>query len=154
MKTCTGVETFTWISENEMEFDVETGFGIRSIIEDSNGKFWFSNSLHRFKVKGQDNTIKYIKEKGIGSLDGKKDGELVAIISMERVNNDLWMATYNKGVYCYNGQQITHYPVKHNGNDISVYSIYKDNNGTLWLGTHENGAYKFNGKTFEKFKPY
>jgi ligand-binding sensor domain-containing protein len=73
---------------------------------------------------------------------------------MEKNNNDLWMATYNKGVYCYNGQQITHYPVKYNGKDITVFSIYKDNNGDLWLGTHENGAYKFNGKTFEKFKPY
>ncbi len=147
-------KTFTWLSEKELAFDVETSFGIRSIIEDSNGKFWFSNSLHRFNVYGQDNTIKYLKEKGIGSLDGKKDGDLVAIISMEKNNNDLWMATYNKGVYCYNGQQITHYPVKYNGKDITVFSIYNDNNGDLWLGTHENGAYKFNGKTFEKFKPY
>jgi ligand-binding sensor domain-containing protein len=147
-------KTFNWLSENEIEFDVETGFGIRSIIEDNNGKFWFSNSLHRFKVYGQDNTIKYLKEKGIGSLDGKKDGDLVAIISMEKDNNDLWMATYNKGVYCYNGQQITHHPVKYNGKDITVFSIYKDNNGDLWLGTHENGTYKFNGKTFEKFNPY
>ena len=147
-------KTFTWLSENEMDFDVETGFGIRSIIEDSNGKFWFSNSLHRFNVYGQVDTIKYLKEKGIGSLDGKKDGDLVAIISMEKDNNDLWMATYNKGVYCYNGRQIKHFPVKDNDKDITVYSIYKDNNGELWLGTHENGAYKFNGKTFEKFKPH
>ncbi|MFA7380772.1 MAG: two-component regulator propeller domain-containing protein [Bacteroidia bacterium] len=145
-------ETFTWLSEKELEFDVETGFGIRSIIEDSNGKFWFSNSLHRFNVYGQDNKYNYSKEKGIGSLDGKKGGDLVAIISMEKDNNDLWMATYNKGVYCYNGQQITHYPIKYNGEDITVFSIYKDNNGDLWLGTHENGAYKFNGQTFERFK--
>jgi len=48
-------KTFTWLSEKELEFDVETAFGIRSIIEDSNGKFWFSNSLHRFNVYGQDN---------------------------------------------------------------------------------------------------
>jgi ligand-binding sensor domain-containing protein len=147
-------KTFTWLSENEMGFDVETGFGIRSIMEDSDGKFWFSNSLHRFNVYGQDNTIKYFKEKGIGSLDGKKSGDLVAIISMEKDNNHLWMATYNKGVYCYNGRQITHYPVKYNGQDITVFSIYKDNNDDLWLGTHENGAFKFTGKTFEKFKPY
>ncbi|KAF0203723.1 MAG: GGDEF domain [Bacteroidetes bacterium] len=146
--------TFTWLSEKELEFDVETAFGIRSIIEDSNGKFWFSNSLHRFNVYGQDSTTNYLKEKGIGSLDGKKDGDLVAIISMEKDNNNLWMATYNKGVSRYNGQQITHYPVKYNGKDITVFSIYKDNNGELWLGTHENGAYKFNGKAFEKFKPY
>lgn len=146
-------KTFTWLSEKELEFDVETGFGIRSIIEDSDGKFWFSNTLNRFNVYGQESTTNYLKEKGIGSLDGKKDGDLVAIISMEKDNNNLWMATYNKGVWCYNGQQITHYPVKYNGKDITVFSIYKDNIGYLWLGTHENGAYKFNGNTFEKFKP-
>lgn len=146
-------KTFNWFSEKDLEFDVETGFGIRSIIEDHNGKFWFSNSLHRFNVYGQDNKTNYLKEKGIGSLDGKKDGDLVAVISFEKDNNDLWMATFNKGVYCYNGQQITHYPVKNNGKDITVFSVYKDNNGDLWLGTHENGAFKFDGKTFEKFKP-
>jgi ligand-binding sensor domain-containing protein len=93
----------------------------------------------------------YVKEKGIGSLDGKKDGDLVAIISMEKDNDDLWMATYNQGVWRNSGKQITHYPVKNNGKDITVFSIYKGNNGELWLGTHENGAYKFNGTAFEKF---
>lgn len=146
-------ETFTWLSEKELEFDVETGFGIRSIIEDSEGKFWFSNTLHRFNVYGQDNTTNFTKELGIGSLDGEKDGDLVAIISMEKDDDDLWMATYNQGVWRYNGQQISHYPVKYNGKDITVFTIYKDNHGELWLGTHENGAYKFDGKAFEKFKP-
>jgi hypothetical protein len=45
----------------------------------------------------------------------------------------------------------THYVVQDNSKNISLFSIYKDNNGVLWLGTHENGAYKFNGTTFEKF---
>ena len=146
--------TFTWISEKELDFDVETAFGIRSIIEDSKGKFWFSNMLYRYHIYGQDSTTNYVKEEGIGSLDGNKDGDLVAIISMEKDNYNLWLATYNKGVYCYNGRQITHYPVKYNGKDITVFSIYKDNNDALWLGTHENGVYKFNGKRFEKFKLY
>lgn len=146
-------ETFTWLSKQELEFDLETSFGIRSIIEDNDGKFWFSNSLHRFNVYGQKSTAKFQKEKGIGSLDGKQNGDLVAIISMEKDNDDLWMATYNHGVWRYDGKQTYYYPVKNNGKDITVFSIYKDNNSELWLGTHENGAYRFNGKTFEKFKP-
>ena len=146
-------KTLTWLSEKELEFDVETGFGIRSIIEDSDGKFWFSNTLNRFNVHGQGTATNYVKEKGIGSLDGKKDGDLIAIISMEKDNDDLWMATYNQGVWRYNVRDITHYPVKYNGKDITVFSIYKDNYGGLWLGTHENGTYKFNGKTFESFRP-
>ena len=146
-------KTFTWLSEKELEFDVETAFGIRSIIEDSDGKFWFSNTLNRFNIYSQDNTTTFVKEKGIGSLDGKKDGALVAIMSMEKDHDGLWMATYNQGVWRNSGKQTTHFPVKSNGNDITVFSIYKDNTGGLWLGTHENGAYTFNGKTFEKFNP-
>lgn len=143
-------KSFTWISEKELEFDEETAFGIRSIIEDKNGKYWFSNTLHRFDVAQDGN---YNKEKGIDSLDGKNNFDMIAIMSMAKDNDDLWMVTYNQGVMRYNGKQVTHYPVKYNGKDITLFSIYKDNNGELWLGTHENGAYKFNGTTFEKFTP-
>jgi hypothetical protein len=59
----------------------------------------------------------------------------------------------SSGVWKYDGTKVTHYPVRLiHGKDITLFSIYKDNNGELWLGTHENGAYKFNGNTFEKFK--
>ena len=63
------------------------------------------------------------------------------------------MVTYRDGVWKYDGTKVSHYPVQHNSKDITLFSIYKDNNGDLWLGTHENGAFKFNGTTFEKFKP-
>jgi hypothetical protein len=61
--------------------------------------------------------------------------------------------TYLDGVWKYDGTQVTHYPVRLKGKDITLFSIYKDNHGELWLGTHENGAFKFNGMTFEKFTP-
>ena len=65
----------------------------------------------------------------------------------------LWMATYGYGVWRYDGEKVTRYPVKDGDKEITLFSIYKDNRGDLWLGTHEAGAYKFNGKTFEKFRP-
>jgi ligand-binding sensor domain-containing protein len=64
----------------------------------------------------------------------------------------LWIATYRNGVWEYDGTKVVHYPVKLNSGDITIFSIYKDNNGDLWLGTHENGAFKFNGQSFEQFK--
>jgi len=147
-------KSFMWISEDDLEFDVNTGFGIRSIIEERDETFWFSNTLHRYHFYGQSSANNYIKEKGIGSLDGKKDGDLVAIMSMVKGNTgEIWMVTYNAGVWCYDGKNITHYPVEDGDKTITLFSIYKDNQGDLWLGTHEEGAYKFNGKTFEKFKP-
>ena len=147
-------KSFMWISEADLEFDVNTGFGIRSIIEDNDENFWFSNTLFSYVFNGQINATNYRKEKGIGSLDGKKDGDLVAIMSMVKGNNgEIWMVTYNSGVWSYDGKKITHYPVNIDDKSITIFSIYKDNQGDLWLGTHEEGAYKFNGKTFEKFVP-
>ena len=63
------------------------------------------------------------------------------------------MATYNSGVWQFDGEKITRYPVKEGNTNITIYSIYQDHQDVLWLGTHEPGAYKFNGKTFEKFNP-
>jgi len=63
------------------------------------------------------------------------------------------MATYNAGVWRYNGKEVTHYNLKDGAKDVKLYSIYKDNKNVLWLGTFESGAYKFNGTSFEKFAP-
>jgi len=61
-------------------------------------------------------------------------------------------ATYNAGVWKFDGAKITHYPVQVNSKNITLFSIYNDNNGNLWLGSHENGTFKFNGLNFERFE--
>ena len=71
----------------------------------------------------------------------------------EDKNGDLWMVTYDNGVWSYDGENITHYPIQDGDTNINIFSIYKDNQGDLWLGTHSAGAYKYNGKAFEKFIP-
>jgi len=86
-------------------------------------------------------------------LDGKNNGNLIEYLSIAKDNNnELWIVTYNAGVWRYDGSNITHYPVQDDGKHINLFSIYKDNNGDLWLGTQANGVFKFNGKTFKKFK--
>ena len=130
--------------------------GVRSILEDKNGDFWF-NTEYRYSIYDS-TTLKsnafYTRYQSIGGLDGKKDSNLDEYLStvMDN-NNNLWFVTYRSGVWKYDGTKITHYSVKDNSQDITLFSIYKDNNGDLWLGTHENEVYKFNGQTFEKFKP-
>ena len=61
------------------------------------------------------------------------------------------MASFGAGVWRYDGKKITQYPVLDGGGPVTLFSIYKDNQGDLWLGSHEAGAYKFDGKSFEKF---
>jgi ligand-binding sensor domain-containing protein len=149
-------KTVDWITENDVtELHDGPANGVRSIIEDKDGYFWF-NTMYRYKV--YDNITSkqtfYSREKSIGSLDGKKDGDLNEYLSIAKDNNnELWIATYRDGVWHYDGKKVTHYEVKDGAKDITLFSIYKDNYGDLWLGTPENGAYKFNGRAFERFKP-
>ncbi|MEJ7625888.1 MAG: hypothetical protein WKF35_03410 [Ferruginibacter sp.] len=123
-------KSLSWMYEEHLT-TIEGGgsFGIRSIIEDKEGKFWFCNTKYRYTI-----------------FPGEIEKGLIN-------KHHLWMATYGFGVWLYDGKKIIHYPVKDDAKNITLFSIYKDNLGMLWLGTHEGGAYTFNGKTFEKFKP-
>jgi ligand-binding sensor domain-containing protein len=149
-------KSFDWITEEDVtEFRNEGANGVRSILEDKNGDFWF-NTENRYSVydkPGLSSNIFYIRHKGIGALDGKKDSNLDEYLSATTDNNNhLWFVTYRDGVWKYDMTKTTHYAVQDNLKDITLFSIYKDNMGDLWLGTHENGVFKFNGATFEKFK--
>lgn len=150
-------ESFEWITEEDVtEFRDEGANGVRSIVEDVDGDFWF-NTEYVYSV--YDSTILssrefYTRFESIGSLDGEQDGNLDEYLSVVKDNDDnLWFVTYQSGVWKYNGKTIDHFRVKDDSKDISLFSIYKDNSGHLWLGTHANGAYKFDGSNFLKFKP-
>ncbi len=139
---------FTWIPNTEIGMD-EIAFCVRSIIEDKDGRFWFSNTKHRYHVS---NGLK--EEKGIEQSKGQSEAFYTYFMSgFEDKNGDLWMATYGAGVWRYSKGTLTHYPVKNGNRIITLFSIYKDKQGAVWLGTHTDGVYKFNGKSFEQFKP-
>ncbi|MEP7196064.1 MAG: two-component regulator propeller domain-containing protein [Saprospiraceae bacterium] len=153
-------KSFDWMYEKELSETPEGGsFGIRSIIEDKDGKFWICNTSQRYNIllnstsKKGSYFINYQKEKGIENLktiDGKK--MLYFMSAVKDKQGNLWMATYNEGVWKYDGKSIIHYLVKNDDKNVTVFSIYKDRSGDLWLGTHEEAVYKFNGKTFEKWQ--
>lgn len=151
---------FDWITESDVnELHYGPSNGVRSIVEDKNGHFWF-NTEYKYGIynkssstKGnKDSTKFYDRIKSIGCLDGKKDGDLNEYLSIIRDdNNNLWIAIYLNGVWKFDGKNINHYPIQINGKNIPIFCLFKDNYGDIWLGTHENGAFKFDGKTFNKF---
>jgi len=152
-------QSIKWMYEKDLTIVPNGGsFGIRSIFEDREGSFWICNTLHRYvfdidKTEKNDR-LQYQKINGIGDAEifGGDDYIYYSYI-VEGNTGDLWLTTWDKGVYRYDGKNITHYPVKDGNKDVNLVSMYKDNQGILWLGTPENGAFKFNGNTFEKFKP-
>ncbi len=149
-------EKISWMYEKLLTETPEGGsFGIRSIIEDKEGYFWICNSTYKYKilpdktVDNETNLINYKREKGIEN-NRKKN---LYFMSMTIDNhNDLWMISYNDGIWKNNGKELIQYPIKNEEKEILLFAIYNDNQGNLWIATHNDGTYKYNGETFEKFK--
>lgn len=152
-------KSIKWMYENDLTIGLNGGtFGIRSIFEDKKGAFWFCNTWHKyifdFEKTTKSDRLQYKKTEGIGNKQIFGGDEYVYYSHIVEDNNgNIWLTTWDKGVYKYDGKDITNYLVKDGSNDVNLISMYKDNQGNLWLGTPENGTFNFNGKTFEKFKP-
>lgn len=154
-------KSISWLYERQLTETSDGGsFGIRSIIEDKDGYFWFCNTRYRYDIlpgnSGRNGTdyMNYKKEDGIGYSNGNGEKDFPYFMSITEDNNgDLWMATYDDGVWRNNGKELIHYPIKDGDTDVLLFSIYKDSQGVIWLGTHNAGVYKYNLSSFEKFEP-
>jgi len=149
-----------WISDDELiELDGGASFGVRGIIEDKDGKFWFSNLLHRYDAYPHDGAANeaaepwYRKEHGLVASGEKGVGPSCFMSGLTDAQGVSWMATYGEGVWRWDGEHLTHFPVAAGGQLVTLYSIHEDNEGVLWLGTQAAGAWRFNGSTFERFRP-
>lgn len=154
-------KSLEWLTTDDVtEFHDGPANGVRSIIEDHEGHFWFNTrfqyAVHQPPLAPSNSTHSegiFRRLPGIGSLDGKPDGEFEYMSIAQDHDNSLWIATYRNGVYCYNGKEIKHYPVFRDSKVVKLFTVYCDRKGTIWLGTHEDGAYRFDGTSFEQFHP-
>jgi ligand-binding sensor domain-containing protein len=135
-------------------------WGIRAILEDRQGDFWICNTSFRFDMQphraedGISGSIAYARKPGaeLRIADGA-DATLYFMSIVDDANGVLWMAPYGGGVWSFDGNALRNYPLRADGNDITMFSIYRDRRGGLWVGTHEHGPYRFNGTSFEPFRP-
>ncbi|MEZ2414484.1 two-component regulator propeller domain-containing protein [Muriicola sp. E247] len=128
-------------------------FGIRSIAEDRKGHIWISNSDYKYEIKHEIILDKDLGQITYNRLPGikNKEKETQYFLSMVMDNShNLWMMTFDNGVWKNNGKDLTHYPIKDGTNDVKLSSMYKDNQGVIWLGTQGSGVLKFNKNSFEK----
>ncbi len=150
-------KSIQWHYEEQLQKTLSGGdFGIRSIFQDKEENFWFNNSRHRYEIlttkSKHSDTLNYKKKNGIGFINNDKQTEFPYFLSITQDNDgDLWMVTYQNGVWRNTGKKLVHYPVKDGKTDVLLFSIFKDNQGGLWLGTQNAGVFKYNGKSFEKF---
>ncbi|MBS1712719.1 MAG: hypothetical protein JST30_00130 [Armatimonadetes bacterium] len=152
-------KTINWLYESHLTNVPGAGsFGIRSIIEDRDGNFWICNTRKRFTVPPNNGPshglLDYRSETGIADIKAIVGEDWLYFQSVVRGREgDLWMMPWGGGVYRYDGQSVTYYPVKDGEKDALMSQIYKDRRGDLWICSQTGGPYKFNGQSFEKVLP-
>ena len=148
-------ETISWLYEEHLRTTPEGGdFGIRSMVEDSDGDFWFSNANYRYQIDAksvQKEDAFYLNYKRKAGISIENTPYFFTMLNDD--NGNLWMVTYDDGVWQKKGEKMIHHPIKQDNKNVLLFSLYKDNEGTLWVGTHNNGAWRWNGNEFELFIP-
>lgn len=153
-------KNISWLYENHLTYTPQGGmFGIRSIIEDKEGKFWFCNTNYQYEILEKDSIVNethyltYKKEKtNLGQSLPPEEDYFYFMSAVKDNENNLWMATYDQGIFKYDGKNLKRFSVMYEGKESTVFSIYKDHQGNIWLGTHQLGVFKFNGEEFEPYK--
>jgi len=151
-------QSVKWMYDDDLTYTPSGGsFGIRSVYEDKSGDFWICNTRQRFKfdfekTKQKDRLI-YETKAGIGNSE-IFDGENALFFSHITEDNEgnIWFCTYSKGVYKYDGKNITHYPITDQNKTVNIISLYKDRQGKIWLGTADNGVFRMDGEKGERVK--
>lgn len=148
--------SINWLYEEQLTTTPNGGaFGIRSIIEDQAGDFWFTNTQYRYHILPdssiQKELLAYKKETGIGYFDQYNKIVFPYCLSMTTDNDgNLWMVSTDH-VWRKENNKLIQYPVKNKTADMVLFSIYKDHKGAIWLGIRNAGVYFFNGSAFEEF---
>jgi len=155
-------QTLSWMYEERLTTTPDGGaFGIRSIYQDRAGDFWICNTWQRFKISTEISSggtsenghslVKYWKMEGLPDAQSDKARNFTYYLSMtEDDAGALWMACGRDGVWKYDGEDVTRYPI---GDGAYAICIYRDQKGELWVGTIEQGIHTFEGESFEPFKP-
>ncbi len=134
------------------------------------GEFTIRNSLWKtFDIKpdgnlgywlATDNGLKHLNENLLNdeSYNFGINGINITSIVNDKINNCLWLGTWNEGLFHFNlsTKEFKNYRhQKNNTNSLSsnnTYRILLDSKGTLWVGTWGGGLNRFNRQsgTFEK----
>jgi len=143
-----------WITEREL-LTLEDGRvpGVRSIWQDSKGRYWFSNLYYQYTMnEDASGHLAYSKVQCINDQQKAKI-DLPYYTSSVAIGDTLWMTYYNEGVWRYDGSTLTRLPVTHNGKTVRPVSLYKDRQGRIWLGTEHTGIFVWNDTAFVQFVP-
>lgn len=146
-------DTISWMYEQRLTTTPSGGaFGIRSIFEDSTGRFWICNTRSRFAIAPHPkqsagySLLQYAQGQGLPEA-GRDDSPNFTYSPSIAEDSDgaLWFACGSDGVWWYDGDQVTKHALSHGAYAIT---LCIDDAGTLWVGTLEHGVFVFNETGF------
>ncbi|MFN8394194.1 MAG: two-component regulator propeller domain-containing protein [Bacteroidia bacterium] len=134
------------------------------MFQDREGSYWICNSKYRYRMEDPDaagkveerdgnRLLRYKREPGIQGLKTPDGQDHIYFFGMvQDAQGDLWMVTYDDGIFRYDGKTVSRYPVQDSGKDYTTYSVLLDRSGNIWVGTHEGGLFRFDGKDFRRVR--
>lgn len=148
-------KSFLWFPEQELSTLPDGRVpGVRSMIEDKDGYFWLSNFISKYKINDNGSDVDYEKLEGIDPSNEYLEDQLPYFMSgLLDEKGNLWMTTYDGGVWKYDGNKLHNFPINDGNKEVLLITIFEDDKGLFWLGTDNAGVYTFNGERFEKFEP-
>ena len=100
--------------------------GVISFFSINNDELWMGCSDGLLKLNTKKNTIKTIPE-----LEGTHIRSIYA-----SKDNELWLASYNKGLFLYKDGVVTNFPTDKDKHLLSTHCIIEDKNGFFWITTN------------------
>lgn len=132
-------KTFTHYSQKEYPGLIVDN--IFTLLEDRNKKIWIGTTGGLSLYDPSTNSFQKFGTKDIGnrSID----------YIYEDMSGNIWIATRNNGVYCYNKseEEFRNYSYTPSGQELPdnyVNYIFEDSDRNIWIATHESGLCKYN----------
>lgn len=154
--TSNGLMQYNYQLENFTPIQVPDGKHkqeIFSIIEDNNQQLWFGTSSGLFTYDTLKKSLTFINLNALGM----QHDSIFCMVS--DTNNNLWMSSYQRGLYYYNPKskivkQYKHEKSKPNSlSDNWIFQLYIDHEEELWVNTYNTGFCKLNksDSTFTRY---
>lgn len=150
-----GTDIFWIYEDHHMETPEGGNFGIRSIMEDDEGKFWISNSAYKYTILAPQSDgeglqpLQYTRHDGVKNKAG--DSQYFFAMEVDH-NGDLIQFAGDSGTWLNDGKSLSPFYIEYKGQVLAPTSIFRDRQGSLWLGTAEDGIFQYGHNGFEKFK--
>ncbi|MCE3225696.1 MAG: Response regulator containing a CheY-like receiver domain and a domain protein [Bacteroidetes bacterium] len=111
---------------------------VYDVIEHDNGTEWIIGWNQPVSVY-RNGVLERKIDLGGGVLDYKRDKK-----------GNIWLATWDKGIYKYDGKNFIHYTAKEGLSFNSFWGVTIDSRGNLWFSSWGNGIYKYSGESFTR----